>query len=59
MAFTYFSSLFLVSGALVFTLQKYRKKYESWKKKRDPKIDFKTDADVAHYSVMIQNLPDN
>lgn len=57
LAYTYFTSVILVSAGLVLTLQKYRQKYESWKKKRDPRVEFKTDADVAHYSIMVSRLP--
>jgi hypothetical protein len=57
LAYTYFSSLILVSAGLMITLQKYRLKYDSWKKKRDPRVEFKTDADVAHYSIMVSRLP--
>lgn len=59
LAFTYFASLLIVSSALLITLQRYRLKYESWKRQRDPAIEFRTDADVAHYTIMVSNLPTN
>lgn len=43
----------------MFIIQSYRRKFEKRKKKRDLSQDFKTDGDVAHYSIMIHNLPTN
>lgn len=57
--FSYFLSILLVSTMIVLMLQQYRSKYESWKKLRSPNVDFKTDTDVAHHSIMIKNLPTN
>jgi hypothetical protein len=59
LAFTYFAAFFFTGIGLVITMMFYRKKYFSWKKKRDPSVDFTTDADVARYSIMIHNLPTN
>jgi len=58
-AFSYFASLLVGTIFLVVMMQRYRLKYESWKQQRDPLADFKTDADVAHYSIMVHNLPTN
>ena len=57
--FAYFLSILLVSTMIVVMMQRYRWKYESWKKLRSPNVDFKTDTDVAHHSIMIHNLPTN
>lgn len=57
--FSYFVSIMIVSSLFVVMIQKLRLKYESWKNLRSPSKTFKTDADVAHYSIMIQNLPTN
>lgn len=41
----------------MITLQIYRQKYSKWKSQRNPSVDFKTDADVAYYTIMLKNLP--
>jgi len=59
MMFTYFSSLLLISGFGFTLIFKYRQKYESWRKKLDPSVEFKSDTDLANYSIMVRNIPLN
>jgi hypothetical protein len=56
---TYFVALLMVGFGVIMLLQKYRLKYDSWKQKLNPTNDFSTDADIAHYSIKIDNLPTN
>ena len=59
MMFTYFSSIVLVSCLGFYLIIQYRQKYESWRKKLDPSIQFKSDTDLAHYAIMVENIPKN
>lgn len=40
MMFTYFCSMLLTSACGFILILKYRQKYESWKTKLDPSVDF-------------------
>ena len=57
MMFTYFCSMLLTSACGFILILKYRQKYESWKTKLDPSVDFQNDTDIAHYTIMVENLP--
>lgn len=59
MMFTYFSSILLMSGFAFVLILQYRQKYESWKKKLDPSVEFKSDTDLANYAIMVQGIPQN
>ena len=59
MMFTYFCSMLLTSACGFVLILKYRQKYESWKTKLDPSVDFQNDTDIAHYTIMVENLPQN
>lgn len=53
MMFTYFSSILLMSGLGFALIFQYRQKYESWKQKLDPSVEFKSDTDLANYAIMV------
>lgn len=59
LAFTFFCQLTIPACFLFLILRKFRLKFTVQKQLKSPEVNFKTDADLAHYTLIVSNIPAN